>query len=130
MISSKKCRRGFTLVEIMIVVAIIALLAAVATPNFLRARKRAQATRIMNDMRMIDYAIDRYTVERNKTAGETLTFEDLRPYLKEGLLTGSGTDLLGNPMGPYTVDANPKISTATFDALSDAAPASFWSPYY
>src|SRR6266446_3997205 len=53
-----KRREGFTLVEIMIVVAIIALLAAIAVPGFLRARKRSQATRILNDLRMIDSAVD------------------------------------------------------------------------
>ena len=45
-------RGGFTLVEIMIVVAIIALLAAIAVPNFLRARKRSQATRCLEDLRI------------------------------------------------------------------------------
>jgi prepilin-type N-terminal cleavage/methylation domain-containing protein len=49
----KNSPRGFTLVEIMIVVAIIALLAAIAVPGFLRARKRAQASRILNDLRLI-----------------------------------------------------------------------------
>jgi len=51
-------RGGFTLVEIMIVVAIIALLAAIAVPNFLRARKRSQATQVLEDLRLIDSAID------------------------------------------------------------------------
>ena len=59
-------RGGFTLVEIMIVVAIIALLAAIAVPNFLRARKRSQATRILEDLRMIDGAMDQYAIESNK----------------------------------------------------------------
>ena len=58
-----KNRGGFTLVEIMIVVAIIALLAAIAVPNFLRARKRSQATRILEDLRMIDSAVDQYAIE-------------------------------------------------------------------
>ena len=53
-----KNRGGFTLVEIMIVVAIIALLAAIAVPNFLRARKRSQATRILEDLRVIDSATE------------------------------------------------------------------------
>ena len=63
-----KRRGGFTLVEIMIVVAIIALLAAIAVPGFLRARKRSQASRIINDLRLIDSAVpftrlaDRYPV--------------------------------------------------------------------
>src|SRR5437868_8570138 len=52
-----KRRGGFTLVEIMIVVAIIALLAAIAVPGFLRARKRSQASKILNDLRMIDAAV-------------------------------------------------------------------------
>ena len=60
-----KNRGGFTLVEIMIVVAIIALLAAIAVPNFLRARKRSQATRILEDLRQIDSAIDQYAIEEN-----------------------------------------------------------------
>ena len=64
-------RGGFTLVEIMIVVAIIALLAAIAVPNFLRARKRSQATRILEDLRIIDSATDQYAIENNKTSAST-----------------------------------------------------------
>ena len=64
-----KRRGGFTLVEIMIVVAIIALLAAIAVPGFLRARKRSQATRILNDLRMIDAAVDQYAIETNRATG-------------------------------------------------------------
>ena len=60
-------RAGFTLVEIMIVVAIIALLAAIAVPGFLRARKRSQATKILNDLRMIDGAVDQYAIETAKS---------------------------------------------------------------
>jgi prepilin-type N-terminal cleavage/methylation domain-containing protein len=60
---------GFTLVEIMIVVAIIALLAAIAVPGFLRARKRSQASKILNDLRMIDAACDQYAIETNRTTG-------------------------------------------------------------
>src|SRR6201982_247612 len=59
-------RGGFTLVEIMIVVAIIALLAAIAVPNFLRARKRSQASKILNDLRMIDDGLDEYAIETSK----------------------------------------------------------------
>ena len=58
-------RGGFTLVEIMIVVAIIALLASIAVPGFLRARKRAQATHILNDLRIIDGAIDTAFIRHN-----------------------------------------------------------------
>ena len=61
-----KRRGGFTLVEIMIVVAIIALLAAIAVPGFLRARKRSQASRVINDLRLIDSAVDQYAIEQQK----------------------------------------------------------------
>ena len=64
-----KRRGGFTLVEIMIVVAIIAFLAAIAVPGFLRARKRSQAAKILNDLRMIDAAVDQYAIETNRTTG-------------------------------------------------------------
>src|SRR4051812_13072269 len=85
---------GFTLVEIMIVVAIIALLAAIAVPNFLRARKRSQATRILADLRMIDSAIDQYAIETNKASGAAVAITDWTNYLKKGsVLYNTGADL-------------------------------------
>lgn len=122
---------GFTLVEIMIVVAIIALLAAIATPNYQRARKRGQAAHILNDLRTIDYALDRWAIEKGKVGSDAATIEDLYPYLKPGsLLYTTGADLLGNQYGPsFVVDAGPKLPEASWEALSDTVPASFWSPY-
>src|SRR5947207_696702 len=79
-----KNRGGFTLVEIMIVVAIIATLAAIAVPNFLRARKRSQATRILEDLRLIDSAIDQYAIEANKKTNDTVNWSDVKKYLKTG----------------------------------------------
>lgn len=114
----------------MIAVAIIALLAAISVPNVLRARKRAQATRILSDLRVMDYALDRWALEKHKGAGDVAEFSDLRPYLKDGQLSGAGTDLFGAALGPFSVDVGPKVSAAAFDALSDVAPPEFWSPYY
>src|SRR5437016_1216016 len=109
-----KNRGGFTLVEIMIVVAIIALLAAIAVPNFLRARKRSQATRILEDLRIIDSAIDQYAIETNKAGGWTVGWTDIQSYLKKGsvLYNSTGTDLLTNAYngGTFTVDGIPKLS--------------------
>jgi len=76
-----KNRGGFTLVEIMIVVAIIALLAAIAVPNFLRARKRSQATRCLEDLRLIDAADDQYAIENNKMSGAVVAWTDVQNYL-------------------------------------------------
>ena len=127
-----KNRGGFTLVEIMIVVAIIALLAAIAVPNFLRARKRSQATRCLEDLRMIDSAIDQYAIENNKSGGQTVIWTDIMSYLKKGssLYNSGGNDLFGRAYQGFSVDSIPKINSTTFTNLSDIAPSDFWSPYY
>jgi prepilin-type N-terminal cleavage/methylation domain-containing protein len=129
-----KNRGGFTLVEIMIVVAIIALLAAIAVPNFLRARKRSQATRIMEDLRMIDSAIDQYAIENNKATGNSLDWTMIQSYLKTGsvLYSSGGKDMLGGTYsgGTFSVDSIPKLDPNTYGALSDVAPPEFWSPFY
>jgi prepilin-type N-terminal cleavage/methylation domain-containing protein len=125
-----KRRGGFTLVEIMIVVAIIALLAAIAVPGFLRARKRSQASRIINDLRLIDSAVDQYAIETNKSSGQTVNTVDWTNYLKAGTnLFLTGKDILGNAYGPQKVDSIPKVPQPTYDALSDVTDATFWSPY-
>jgi len=130
-----KNRGGFTLVEIMIVVAIIALLAAIAVPNFLRARKRSQATRCLEDLRLIDAADDQYAIENNKSTGAAVAWTDVQNYLKTGsvLYDSGGADLFGNQYNgnaSFSVDSIPKLNVLTFQVLSDVAPVSFWSPYY
>ena len=123
-------RGGFTLVEIMIVVAIIALLAAIAVPGFLRARKRSQASRILNDLRMIDAAVDQYAIETNRSTGNTVAVQDWTNYLKKGSqLYNTGNSLLGSSYGSQTVDTIPKVPTADYNVLSDVANTGFWSPY-
>lgn len=125
-----KKRGGFTLVEIMIVVAIIALLAAIAVPGFLRARKRSQASRIINDLRLIDAAVDQYAIENNKATGVSVPVAAWTSYLKKGsVLYNSGKDLFSNTYGDQIVDSLPKIPQATYDTLSDVADATFWTPY-
>src|SRR3954470_6063139 len=83
LINLSKKRAGFTLVEIMIVVAIIALLAAIAVPGFLRARKRSQAAKVLNDLRLIDAAVDQYAIETSKSTGSTVSVSDWTNYLKK-----------------------------------------------
>ena len=123
-------RGGFTLVEIMNVVAIIALLAAIAVPGFLRARKRSQASRIINDLRLIDSAVDQYAIENNKSSGQIVNVSDWTNYLKKGTnLYSTGLDILGNTYGNQTVDSLPKVPQASKTALSDVTDTTFWSPY-
>ncbi|MFZ3375740.1 MAG: prepilin-type cleavage/methylation domain-containing protein, partial [Chthoniobacterales bacterium] len=111
-------------------VAIIALLAAIAVPGFLRARKRSQATRILNDLRMIDSAVDQYAIETNRKTADTVNTVDWTSYMKSGtILYNTAKDLLGDDYGPQVVDTLPSVPHSSFLALSDVAPASFWSPY-
>ena len=123
-------RTGFTLVEIMIVVAIIALLAAIAVPGFLRSRKRSQASRIINDLRLIDSAVDQYAIETSKKSGDPVAVTDWTNYLKKDTnLFASGLDILGDDYGPQTVDMLPQVPASSKTALSDVTDSAFWSPY-
>jgi prepilin-type N-terminal cleavage/methylation domain-containing protein len=125
-----RSHKGFTLVEIMIVVAIIALLAAIAVPGFLRARKRSQASRILNDLRMIDSACDQYAIETNRKTGDTVGITDWTNYVKKGsILYNTGKSILGTAYGAQTVDSIPQVPTNDLAVLSDVASDGFWSPY-
>ena len=121
---------GFTLVEIMIVVAIIALLAAIAVPGFLRARKRSQASKLLNDLRLIDAAVDQYAIETAKTTGATVNVTDWTNYLKKDTtLYATGQDLYGDDYGLQSVDSLPKLPASAWTSLSDVTDTAFWSPY-
>src|SRR5204862_94685 len=79
---------GFTLVEIMIVVAIIGLLAAIAIPNFVKARESAQLNSIINNLRIIEGAKDQWALENKKGTGDLPTWAvspaGILEYLKGG----------------------------------------------
>jgi prepilin-type N-terminal cleavage/methylation domain-containing protein len=74
---------GFTLVEIMIVAAIIALLAASAVPGFLRARKRSQSCRILHDLRSIDSGVDQCAIEIERKSSDPVAVSDWTNYLRK-----------------------------------------------
>ena len=132
-------RSGFTLVEIMIVVAIIALLASIAVPSFLRARKRSQATSTLETLRMVDGAKDQYALENSKGGSVVPGNSDLAPYVKAGtklytlLIAGNApADALGNTITVNSVDTAPQVNAATRTALDDALganPDDFWGAY-
>ena len=85
-------KAAFTLVEIMIVVAIIGLLAALAIPGFVKARKQSQGRRILNDARQQDAAIDQWALENGKKDTDAIITTSAATYLKTAWPTN---DLLG-----------------------------------
>ena len=97
---------GFTLVEIMIVVAIIGLLAAIAIPNFVRARETAQLNSIFNNLRILEGAKDQWALEAKKGTGQAVTAADIKDYLKGGTINS----VVGESYDPTLIGTN---STAT-----------------
>jgi prepilin-type N-terminal cleavage/methylation domain-containing protein len=78
-----KPNQAFTLVEIMVVVAIVALLAAIAIPNWIQARAVSQANACINNLRLIDDAASQFAIENGKKTGDAISYPtDLKPYIK------------------------------------------------
>ena len=112
----QRSRSAFTLVEIMIVVTIIGLLAALAIPGLQRSRMRSQGYRIINDARQADAAIDQWALETGQINGNAITTTSAALYLKGSWPTN---DILGNTY-TYTVvgSTQVQINTTSKSALS------------
>ena len=112
----KKLNQAFTLVEIMIVVAIIGLLAALSVPGLQRSRMRSQGYRVINDARQADAAIDQWALETGQINGNPISTPTASLYLKGSWPTN---DILGNSYSYTVVGATQVlISATTKSALS------------
>ena len=113
-------KSGFTLVEIMMVVAIIGLLAAIAIPNFIKARATSQANACINNLRQIDGAINEWALETGQSTGATVaSVQTVSAYIKLNSLSsvpgcpGGGTYTTSSVGSPVQVSCS----------LSSASPA-------
>lgn len=130
MSNQRRASTAFTLVEIMIVVAILSLLAAIAVPGFLRARQKSTAGRIRNELRLIENAVDQYAIETGKKEGDAVAVIDWTNYIKKDTrLYATGEDPLGNDYGPQIVDDLPFVPVDTYFELGDVVDDDFWEPY-
>jgi prepilin-type N-terminal cleavage/methylation domain-containing protein len=108
-------KSGFTLVEIMIVVAIIGLLAAIAIPNFIKARTTSQMNACINNLRQVDGAIQQWALENKKDTTATVVFTDISSYLRNSIICPSGGTAFSDSYTITTVAAKPlckKVSSS------------------
>ena len=98
---------GFTLVEIMIVVAIIGLLATIAIPNFAKARQTARKNACISNLRQIDGAIQQWALDLKRDEGQPVTYSDIKSYLKNDVTCPAGGTTFDDSYSITTVDASP-----------------------
>ena len=82
--------RGFTLVEMMIVVALVGLLSVIAIPNWVHARATSQTSACINNLRQIFGATQQWGIDFRKAPDAPVTPDDVLPYLKSAVVCPAG----------------------------------------
>lgn len=114
LIRKARAERGFTLVEIMIVVLIIGILLAIAVPNFVRARESSRAKSCVANLKQIDAAVEQWAMDNKQADGAGCDWADIVPnYLKSQPSCPSG----GEYATPFIVGESPTCSIGGAHAL-------------
>jgi len=100
-------QRGFTLVEIMIVVAIIGMLASIAIPNYVRSRYVAHKAACIANLGQIEGAIQMWATETRKAPNTAVEFSDISDYLRRSVVCPSGGMTFADSYQLSTVEAAP-----------------------
>lgn len=111
--------KGFTLVEIMIVVLIIGILLAIAVPNFVKARQNSRVQSVVGNLKQIESAKEQWAMDTGAASTASPTSADLSPtYLKKWPVgpVGVATDYVGNAM-----NSAPTFKGQSADAFQDPA---------
>jgi len=100
-------KRGFTLVEIMIVCALIGLLATIAIPNWVRARQNSQTKTCVNNLRQIDGAVQQWALENKQAPAASPDDADVLAYLKSEVICPAGGTTFADSYDVQTVADKP-----------------------
>ena len=126
-----KNKQGFTLIEIMIVIAIIGIIMAVAIPSFSKAGKEAKKSSCINNLQILEGVVDTWALQEHIPNGTQIDPEKLRPYLKHNELPvcpAGGTYTYGKVGDDYTVHCSIQDHDDSYEHKGASAPATSGTP--